>query len=64
MMAASEVPVKFGEGSGRSRGRGHEPLLTAQETISSTSYLRNFSAETKATLLSSHIAELIFQSSF
>ena len=64
MMTASEVPVKFGEGSGRSRGRGHEPTLIALETMRSASYLRNFSAETKATLLPSHIAEHLFHSGF
>ena len=64
MMATYEVPVKFGEGNGRFRGRGHEPPLIAQETIRSISYLSNFSAETKATLLPSQIAEHLFHSGF
>ena len=45
-------------------GRGHEPQLIAQETIRSISYLSNFSAETKATFLSSQIAEHIFHPGF
>ena len=64
MMAASEVPIKFGEGNGRSRGRGHEPPLIAQETTRSISYLSNFSAETRATLLPSQIAEHLFHLDF
>ena len=64
MMATSEVPVKFGEGNGRSRGQGHEPPFIAQETIRSISYLSNFSAEIKATFLPSQIAEHLFHSGF
>ena len=64
MVATSEVPVKFGESNGGSRGRGHEPPLIAQETVRSISYLRNFSAETKATLLPPQIAEHLFHSGF
>ena len=33
------------------QGQGHEPPLITQETIRNISYLSNFSAETKATLL-------------
>ena len=44
--------------------RGHEPPLIAQETIRSISYLSNFLAETKATLLPSQIAEHLFHSGF
>ena len=45
-------------------GQGHEPPLIAQETIRSLSYLSNFSAETKATLLPSQIGEHLFYSGF
>ena len=45
-------------------GRGHEPPLIAQDTIRSISYLSNFSAETKATLLPSQVAEHLFHSGF
>ena len=64
MMAKSEVSVKLGEGNGTSRGQGHEPPLIAQETSRSISHLSNFSAETKATLLPSQIAEHLFHSGF
>ena len=45
-------------------GQGHEPPLIAQKTIRSISYLSNFSAEIKATLLPSQIAEHLFHSGF
>ena len=45
-------------------GQGHEPPSIAQETIRSISYLSNFSVETKATPLSSQIAEHLFHSGF
>ena len=64
MMATSEVPVKFGEGNGRSRrGEGMRELIS-QETIRSIPYLSNFSAETKATFLSSQIAKHLFHLGF
>ena len=65
MMATSEVPVKFGEGNGRSSGgEGMNPHFIAEETIRNISYLSNFSAETKTTLLPSQIAEHLFHSGF
>ena len=33
MMATSEVPVKFGEGNGKSRGQGHEPHLLHKKQL-------------------------------
>ena len=57
MMATSEAPVKLERALADPGGQGHEPLLIAQETIRSISCLRNFPAETKATLLPSQIAE-------